>query len=207
VSQSTTNFDGVPAFLRAVEEASHVGLLQAGLVVNRQMQRSLSGSSPSSPGSPPGTADGGLRRSIMTVTVAPLHVRVGSNVFYGAVQETGNWGRPIVPVRKKFLLIPLSREARRIYRNQAGSGPGKSARNIPGLKLIPRRGKPPLLVKEQGKTNGARWAWKPLFILKKSVKLPKRPWALPALMATRTQLPGVFASAAGRHLRSRMGAA
>lgn len=193
----TAQFDssGVNPFLERIRAGARAGLVQCGLALNRQMQRTLSGPSPSAPGSPPGTSDGGLRRSIQTVEVSPLHVRVGSNLFYGLVQETGNWGRPIVPREKKFLLIPLSREARRMYRAVNFNGRAMN------LKLIPRKGKPTLLVKDVGRHGGRGWAQKPLFILKKSVRLPKRPWAVPALMLAKPQMSRVFAQTAARVAR------
>lgn len=201
MSQGNFSADGVDAFLGRVRQAASTGILRVGEALASQMQTTLSGPSVSPPGSPPGVSDGVLRRSIASIPTGPLSVRVGSSVFYGLVQETGNWGRPIVPVRKRALVVPLSREAARLYRKQAGAGEFRSARNIPGLKLIPRRGKPALLVKEEGMTGGRGWRTKPLFILKKSVRLPKRPWAGPSLRLVRPRLPGVFASAVRSHLQ------
>lgn len=198
-----TTFDtkGVDPFLRVVREGVTVGLLQAGQALAATMQRTLSGPSPSSPGAPPGVSDGTLRRSIQVVQPSPSLVRVGSNVFYGAVQETGNWGRPIFPVRAKFLLVPLNREARRLYRKA-----NFNIRSV-GLHLIPRPGKPSLLVRERGRTGGRGWRFEPLFVLKRSVKLPPRPWAVPSFKAIGPELPAIFSRAAAKHIRTRLVAA
>lgn len=47
--------------------------------------------------------DRGILANSYTSTIAGTTVRVGSNVFYAAIQQTGNWGRPITVKKAKVL--------------------------------------------------------------------------------------------------------
>lgn len=195
MSRAGFDMDGLPQFRVAIARAVSVGLERMGATVQRSMVQTLSGPSVAPVGAPPGVSDGTLRRSIVAVVTGPRSIRVGSTVFYGLFHETGNWGRLLFPKRAQFLLIPLTREARRLYR--------KANFNIRSLnlKLIPRRGKPSLLVRELGRHSGRGWRWEPLFKLQKFARPVKRPWAVPAFVRVRARLPGVFASAASAEFR------
>jgi phage gpG-like protein len=120
----------------------------------------------SAPGQPPNIQRGYLRNSVVHVMKDGLEASVGTNVPYGRVQE---FGAIIRPKRRKYLTVPVSIEAKRL------SEKGVSARDVKGLVPIKRTGKPMLLAMSNG---GKPDVW---YVLKKSVKLPPRPWLRPVM--------------------------
>ena len=167
---------------------------RAGVLVQTELKRMVNRSgSPSSPGTPPGKDTGTLGRSIQVDAskITSLRVRIGTNLPYGRIQE---FGGVIRPKKVQRLPVPLNREAKLLQRR----GSLRSA----NLTLIPRRGKDSLLVR---KTKGG--GIKPLFILKKSVTLPARPWVRPTRVRVAPRVlklisQGVKASAASLPGRS-----
>jgi len=138
---------------------------RAGTLVQADMKKMVNRSgSPSPAGKPPGKDTGTLGRSIQVDAgkADQLRVRIGTNVPYGRIQE---FGGTIRPKNVKRLPVPLNREAK--FMQRRGSLRSQS------LTLIPRRGKDPLLVVKT--KNGMR----PMFVLKKSVTLPARPFVAP----------------------------
>lgn len=143
-----------------------------------------SGGRASKPGGPPAVDTGSLRRSIQvdrSKLSEDLRNRVGTNLKYGRIQEFGG----VVRAKSvKALPVPLTPEAKVLLRRTSGS--------IRSLNLTPIKTKKGdlLLVRmkpgrkiAQKHGGGTREAWEPLFILKKSVRLPARPYLRPALAA------------------------
>jgi phage gpG-like protein len=102
-------------------------------------------------------------------------VLVGTNSIKAKIHH---FGGVIRAKNVKAMPIPLNKQAAKAQRNV------KSVRDIPDLALIPRPGKPPLLVKFKGrKLKSGAYSMKgaalePWFILKKSVNMPARPFLL-----------------------------
>ena len=96
---------------------------------------------------------------------------------YAGILEAGG---TIVPRNAKALAIPISDEAKKY----------SSPRDMPGLELIPRKGKPPLLVRmlsSRGNIRGFELHW----VLVKSVTIEPRHWlsrgvdqAVPVMVGT-----------------------
>jgi phage gpG-like protein len=102
-------------------------------------------------------------------------ILVGTNSIKAKIHHFGG----IIRAKNvKALPIPLNAKAAKAQRNV------KSVREIPDLALIPRKGKPPLLVKFKGrKSKSGAYSMKgaslePWFILKKSVNMPARPFLM-----------------------------
>lgn len=159
--------------------------------VKEQLNRYGAGQSP--PGSPPGKQTGHLGRSIQ-IDDSDLHtglsagvftVRVGSNVPYAKIHEIGG---KISAKKAKALTVPLNKKARKMA---AGV---RSVREL-DLVFIKRKGKPPLLAKSHG---GKQARIEPLFILKKSVRIPRRPYMVPTLARHKEDLKNIYAE----HMRA-----
>ena len=100
---------------------------------------------------------------------------VGTNVAYAKLVGEGGI---VKPRRAKALAIPVNKKARMAAEQLTES---QSIRDIPGLTYIPRKGKPPLLVKEIQKGRGSARgtvAMEVWFVLMQSVKIPARPFLL-----------------------------
>lgn len=167
------NFDGIPNFERAIAAGLVAGLDAASQVVAGEMKRGFTRTARgvSSPaGSPPGIQRGGLRNSIAVQSSGKLARRVGTNLPYGMIHERGG----IITAKGKLLAVPIGPEGRRL----AESGANLRSMN---LMVINRKGRPPILAQGFTKARGnGRGAITPLFVLVRSVKIPARPWAMPA---------------------------
>lgn len=134
---------------------------------------------------------GSLRGSI-AYEVEGFVGRVGSNLKYARIQELGG---VITPKTAKALAIPIHPEAQR------ASGP----RSFTNLKLIPRPGKPSLLIRQEGRKTYSRTSgkkrvahiavtrWDLMYVLVKSVTLPARPYLRPALWSNEGAIRELFA--------------
>ena len=157
------------------------GVAAGGVLVQREAKRlvnrksSRGGESPSAEGTPPHKDTGTLGRSIqidgrgLKDRRAPS-VLVGSNLAYAAVQE---FGGVIKAKPGKALTVPIGSKGRKLLRTV---GPG-GLRSL-DLEFIPRQGRPPLLVRLVGGKKSK--SIEVLFVLMKSVRLPKRPYMRPA---------------------------
>lgn len=159
------------ARLRAVESGA--------IVLQRTMKRTASGSSPSSPGSPPGVDRGGLRRSIVWALASGPSAQVGTILKYGAYLERGtNYTSKPVPV-------PVNDKAKRMLRTLSISGGRRASLRTKNLQFIKRKGKPPLLV-EKTKT-GKDMKGGAVFVIKRTRMAP-RPWVLPSFNAAKQEI-------------------
>jgi hypothetical protein len=92
-------------------------------------------------------------------------VYVGPRIWYAPVQEYGG----VLTAKKKYLTIPLNKRAEKI----ADKG------SIRSLKLITVRSKAGNLI--MGHKTEKRKDFRPMFVLKKSVRIPARPLVRPVL--------------------------
>lgn len=130
------------------------------------------------PGQPPSVQRGTLRRGIAKTPakngVSIVHT---SNVRYAPMLE---YGGTIRARGNKALPVPVGIAGRRIL-ERAGPG-GLRASGVP-MRLIPRKGRPPLLVRDvvrKAKGSSYGFASEILFVLKKSVTIKPRPFMAPA---------------------------
>lgn len=79
-----------PKFFSELRKKSIAGLSRAAIMLQSEIKKTLSGSSPSSPGKPPGVKSGSLRRSIQSVRKDDFTRQVGSGLKYAAAQEFGS---------------------------------------------------------------------------------------------------------------------
>jgi hypothetical protein len=142
---------------------------------------------PSMPGSPPNVQTGLLRNSVGTKAIGPAHHRMIVTAKYARAQEFGHPG--IVPKRGKYLPVPVNYIAQVLLKRSGGN----LRAALPDGKFIPRKGKDPLLVgrsvqkTQRGYANGKAVIDKgvPVFVLKKRVVLPARPFVRPVLVSRR----------------------
>lgn len=173
--------------LRMLRDATARGLKRSAVVVQNEVRTQLSKGGGGGAvknfgkhapaGQPPFVQTGHLRRSwqmgnpnavydASKATAVPTAlVRVGSNVPYARIHEFGGVVRA---KRAKYLTIPLNVNAYRLIRNH-----GTTAK-IPGLFRVGNA-----LARRRGK--GKRAKLEVLFALKRSVRIPKRPYVRPAL--------------------------
>jgi len=112
----------------------------------------------------------GLAGSITAKPLGGIGRRAGFGVFsdspaarYAAILERGG---VIRPKTARALAVPVSDEARR----------HTSPRDMDGLTLIPRQGKPSLLVEKLSSRGGRRAQWRIHWVLLKSVTMPAFAW-------------------------------
>ena len=186
------------AFLKRISAAAKEGnatgaaILQREIVanLNRGNSNPLTGGSPSPAGQPPYKMWGALGRSIQwqDKNISATHLKriVGTKLKYAHIQEFG--GR-IVPVKARYLTIPLNADAVRMLRNTGGNLRSETLRVVKTSKGL-------FLVKDVAKgakvTKGAKTSKAGgvvfLFILKKQVILPARPFMRPALAKRRADI-------------------
>lgn len=167
-------------------------LLQNNLkrTLSRKASNIGSGGTPSRPGEPPAKDTGAMSRSVQrdrsNIADRNPRVRVGTNVPYASVHEFGQR----ISAQGKALPVPFpgaERRARQLRRQAGGS-----LRNLPKGKLFPvktRRGSVLLVEKTGGKNSEA---WRPVFVLVKSVNIPPRPWFRPTIKASRKAMVRKF---------------
>lgn len=170
---------GIPAATVAVNHAAAVGsqLVRDSLGTDH-------GGTPSRPFNPPNTQTNQLRRSIQFAKVEqtgkPLTAQVGTSTRYARVLEFGG----TIRAKGKKLLVPLNREAAKALKRVGGNPRALH------LRLIPRPGKPPLLVSwdnygkrsrgsRKAKSAGGGEQMRPMFILLTSVTIAPRPFLRP----------------------------
>lgn len=174
--------------------AAHAG----GLVLQTEMKKVLgeggasNRSNPngrSSPaGKPPAVNTGHLRRSIALGEVVfdgkTARVKVGTNVKYARIHEFGG----VVVAKGKGLTIPVHPDAKR------ASARGQSAREAFPDAFIVKGRKQLLLVRHKGKATGKGkgWAMEVLYVIKKTVRMPPRPFMRPALARAGTKIAAVM---------------
>lgn len=199
------DWSNLAPFVTAVKTACGSGSMSMGLVVQADVQDKFGRGGrfkSSTPGTPPNIQRRGLSRSIQ-VKQSGISVIVGSNLPYGWVHETGNNGQPIRAKNVKFLPVPINDAARRLHESKGT----QSLRSYSMRFVRPMFGKQALLVGDAGvrtevSVTGADGKRKkvirkdqPVFVLKKSIRVPKRPFMAPALARARNNpsMVNVFA--------------
>lgn len=182
-------------FVQAVKTACGAGAMDMGEVVVNDVKRHFGSSGrfkSSPPGMPPNKqrSSGGLAGRMQVQASGRLSAIVGSNIEYAAIHEFGG----VIPAKKtKYLPVPLNISARALM-EKGGTGGLKTKGKF---KLI-FAGRHLLLVADdkfaaKANVTGADGKRKyktientqPRFILKKSVRMPKRPFMAPALKRAR----------------------
>ncbi len=137
--------------------------------------------SPSPPGSPPAVGPTGMLMNGIARTDpkgGSLYVHT-SQTRYARIQEKGG---TIRPVKTQYLAIPLSYQAKRLAgrTSQAGNSSLRKA----GIPMVVRKSKAGNLLLFAGNKWGSGKSrirmGEPLFVLKKSITLPARPYMAPA---------------------------
>jgi len=182
------------AILARIYKGAAKGVEAAALFLRNDVVRTLvarnntltSGAGSSQPGEPPARVTGSLHRSIVVVNAhrskAQPRCLVGSKLKYARIHEFG--GR-IVAKAGKALIIPLNDTARRMLRNANGKVRSLNLRLIKtsrGVFLVKDFAAGEKLGKGIPKAKGAGSML--LFMLKKSVIMPARPYMRPAVART-----------------------
>lgn len=108
-----------------------------------------------------------------------LEARVGTKVVYGPIHE---YGGIIKPVKAKALAIPIGD-----YKD----GPRKH-KNLALASILKGQMLGLLVDKNTGK---------PQYVLRKSVRIPKRPWLRPAYQAAMPKIPRIFKGTLEAHTK------
>lgn len=120
---------------------------------------------------------GGVESNLQT---RALSISIGSNIVYARIHETGG---TILPRRGTYLAIPLSAA-------QTPTGKARfSPRNAPGPTFVARSKRGNLIIFQKLSSGGIR----PLFVLKRSVVIPKRPIWEPSLRESEQDIQTIFA--------------
>ena len=216
-------------FRKLAEAAANAGLDRCAQAAAQHMRDTLSHSAgrfaTSSPGSPPNYRRGTLRKSIEGHLIGHLKSAAGATgkAPYARIQETGGTIRPRTG---KYLPVPVNEAAMRLSETKAatienivgvsGTGflkLGQGLRQL-NLQFIPgRNGKSPLLMgrdafsfkwkfgsKSSGGTGMLGFKHVPVWVLKRSVRLPPRPWARPSVERNRANILDQFCRRASRVL-------
>jgi phage gpG-like protein len=187
------DFSNWQPFIQVTKRAATVGVQRMAERVVRHVQESFPavgkyGTSPV--GTPPAKHLGALRDSITYEMRGPIRARVGSSIKYGPVHEFGQTIRPKV---KQYLRVAVNNAARELNLQNATLG----LRQIGPFRLFKsRKGNLMAVGVDKVKTrqyvtgpDGKR-RYKttpdiPVFVLKKFVRMPKRPFMAPALAWSR----------------------
>lgn len=191
------------AVAQDVKAAMRDGLANGSQVLQRQMKRNLISKGPSTPGSFPAQGEtGNLHQSITYNLTSDTTSKVGTHLDYGRWLE---YGFTATAKGKGALPIPLNKEARRMLMHAKAAK--QSLRNIGhGLVFIDRKGKPPLLVKTNGKGTRGGKSWIPMFVLKKSVRIAPRPWVLRSFEMCKAEINARIIKGTERALAARISA-
>jgi len=155
-------------------QASNVGIGRSGDVLVKYLKQSFTKTSmrvPSPPGSPPGTVTNRLRNSIQATIPENGSLIVGTNERYARVQE---YGGVLKPRKSKALTIPLNFDAAEMRAR------AYSLRTYKNLAFRPMFGQNIGLLVQVNKSGRGKKHGRPMFLLRRSVRLPARPYLRPA---------------------------
>ncbi|HUT58051.1 MAG TPA: hypothetical protein VNA25_09410 [Phycisphaerae bacterium] len=108
---------------------------------------------------------------------------------YARILEQGG---DIYPVRARLLAIPISDEARK----------HTSPRDMGNLTLIPRRGKPPLLVEILGARGSRRAQWRLHWVLVPHVRIEPRRWLTKGARRAAGDMAAAYQDVTDRYARA-----
>lgn len=201
--RATTNFSRLPEFRAAVTRGVNEGLTAAAMTAAEAMRRGMSRGprwASSSPGSAPNVQRGGLRGSVTFTPSTNFRSSAGSGLKYAKIHETGG----VIQARGSLIPVPLNIAARRLREKVPGSLRSED------LQVIPRRGKPPLLVGKK-RVKAVRYlkggkkldvGGEPVFVLVRQVTIPPRPWAWPAVRNNADRIAGAARRTAAKSIRA-----
>lgn len=145
-------------------------------------------------GNPLDVRTGTLKRSITyQVAVDGYSARVGTNVVYARAHE---FGAVIKPKNAKFLTIPIGQ-----YRVQSRTARIRSARQVKDLVYIPRKNGEFGGMLGRPKGRGKARSIEPLFLLRKRVTIPPRPFLRPALYDNGPRIAAALGEGIRREMR------
>jgi hypothetical protein len=178
--------DNTARFQAAFRRSMAVGISRAAFAVASVMKNSMTRGTrftPSAPGTPPNRqrSSGGLAGTISSTTAKEANGKftasAGTKTIYGGIHERGG---TIRAKSGKFLPVPINVAAKRLMETHQGS-----LSKLPMTVIRTKGGKLYLMgvdkVRYRNKEAGLRVNNKPIFALRKSVRMPRRPWAAPAL--------------------------
>lgn len=174
-----------------VGEATNVGVGRMARFYVRQIKESFVPTGrfiPSPPGRTPGTGTGNLRRSITSTQPYYGRAMVGTNVKYAKIQE---YGGTIRAKNVKALTIPLNPLAAKMRANV------ETLKSIPNLQFRKLFGKNIGLLVTATKSGRGKRHGRPMFLLRRSVTLPARPFIRPAARNTEWRQQSVLQFKAG----------
>lgn len=203
------NWSKLLPLTRAIHTACLQGIIGMSVAVKNDVREHFSRNGkfqPSLPGQPPAIKRNQLRNSIQVdvagVMSGRLRARVGSNLKYARIHERGGIIRP---KSGKMLPVPINDAAKRLAQSKGT----QSLRDMPFVTRRLPSGRVYLVglfgkafgsyyTDASGKRREVRRTDQPVFVLKRSVKMPARPYLAPAASRAKTnrQVPLAFARAA-----------
>lgn len=176
--------DNTAKFQAAFKRSMAVGITRAAKKVASVMKTGMTQGlrlRSSAVGTPPNRQRSDLANSISNTTATEKEGKftasAGSALPYGGIHERGGIIRP---KKGRFIPVPLNLEARRLRETHQGS-----LNTLPMFVMRTPRGKLLLVgkskVRYRNKESGVKLNGEPVFALVKSVWMPQRPWAAPAL--------------------------
>jgi phage gpG-like protein len=160
-----------PRLQQLLADATNHGVDRAATQCVRFVKQSFPKTSwfqPAPVGGPPGTVTGNLRRSITATPAKNGRAIVGTNARYARIHENGG---VLKPTNKKYLTIPVSVAAAKMRANT------KDLRTQAlTFRKGPNRGVAFLFRTTKGKNARSEL----MFVLKRSVRMPARPFLRPA---------------------------
>lgn len=206
------NFNRMPNFSRVVERAIGEGLFRAalahaGFVRTGFTRAGRYGSAPV--GAPPNVRRAFLRNAVTAVRVSNKRSASGVQAYipYANIHEHGG---TITAKKGKFLVIPVNPQAMRLSERTVGG-----LRTIPGVRLFrTRNGKlfaiaSPIGVTRYRKVRGVRKRVikrdEPLWALRRSVRIPARPYLAPALVRHKAAIVSASIEGARSVVRRELG--
>lgn len=189
VTQVRLNIDRAKV-QQLVTASANAGVGRAGRVLLNHIQKSFVRTSwfnPSPAGGPPGTVTGNLRRSMALTEPANMRATITTSSKYAKVHEYHEYGGIIRPTTKRYLTVPVNVAAAKMRAN---------TKDLRTLNLTFRKGSNPGHAFLFRTTKGKNARSELMFVLKRFVRLPARPFLRPAVRNTdvRTNMGKAFAA-------------
>lgn len=184
-----TDFSQMQPFINTVIQSCRYGVGRMAERVVTHVQESFprAGKFQSGPkGQPPAIKSNMLANSMTYMITSPVSVRIGPTIKYGEVHE---FGMTIQPRTKKFLRVPVNNAAKTLNAKSANA----SLLALGKFRIFKSK-KGNLIALGQDKVKSRQYVTnaegkrvvkssndQPVFVLKKSVRIPARPFMAPAL--------------------------
>lgn len=182
-----------PQLQKIMQRAGRAGVFAVAIGLQKAIKGKLNlassnqGRTPSPAGQPPAKMTGTLGRSIQIDSTDPDKLRVGTNMVYAKIQE---FGGVIKPKKARSLIVPVNDEARKYLRMNPKGPSGDKTFNV-----VRGKDRKMYLVKTKlvGRGKKKRLVNDAVFALRRSVRLPARPYMKPALFDYQTKASTDFA--------------